>query len=51
MASLPATMMRWIGCQSRLRAARRLSPDIRLEHVATRSYMSGMVQSEYLIAT
>jgi dihydrofolate reductase len=28
-----------------------LSHDIRLEHVATRSYPSGMVQSEYLIAT
>jgi dihydrofolate reductase len=27
-----------------------LSHDIRLEHVATRSYPSGMVQSEYLIA-
>jgi dihydrofolate reductase len=28
-----------------------LSHDIRLKHVATRSYLSGMVQSEYLIAT
>ena len=27
-----------------------LSRDIRLEHVATRSYPSGMVQSEYVIA-
>jgi dihydrofolate reductase len=27
-----------------------LSHDIRLEHVATRSYPSGMVQSEYIIA-
>jgi dihydrofolate reductase len=27
-----------------------LSHDVRLEHVATRSYPSGMVQSEYLIA-
>lgn len=27
-----------------------LSRDIRLEHVATRTYPSGMVQSEYLIA-
>ena len=27
-----------------------LSHDIRLEHVATRSYPSGMVQSEYVIA-
>ena len=27
-----------------------LSNDIRLEHVATRSYPSGMVQSEYVIA-
>jgi dihydrofolate reductase len=26
-----------------------VSRDIRLEHVATRSYPSGMVQSEYLI--
>lgn len=28
-----------------------LSRDIRLEHVATRSYPSGMVQSEYLIVS
>ena len=28
-----------------------LSHDIRLQHVATRSYPSGMVQSEYVIAT
>jgi dihydrofolate reductase len=27
-----------------------LSHDVRLEHIATRSYPSGMVQSEYLIA-
>jgi dihydrofolate reductase len=27
-----------------------LSHDIRLEHVGTRSYPSGLVQSEYLIA-
>jgi dihydrofolate reductase len=27
-----------------------LSHDVRLEHVATRSYPSGMVQSEYLVA-
>jgi dihydrofolate reductase len=27
-----------------------LSQDIRLEHVATRSYPSGMVQSEYVIS-
>lgn len=27
-----------------------LSQDIRLEHVATRSYPSGMVQSKYVIA-
>ena len=30
--------------------AEALSHDIRLEHVATRSYPSGMVQSEYVIA-
>ncbi len=28
-----------------------LSHDIRLEHVATRTYPSGMVQSEYVVAT
>ncbi len=28
-----------------------LSHDIRLEHIATRSYPSGIVQSEYVIAT
>ena len=28
-----------------------LSRDVRLEHVSTRSYPSGMVQSEYLVAT
>ena len=27
-----------------------LSHDIRLQHVATRSYASGLVQSEYVIA-
>jgi dihydrofolate reductase len=27
-----------------------LSRDVRLEHVATRSYPSGLVQSEYVIA-
>jgi hypothetical protein len=26
-----------------------LSHDVRLEHVSTRSYPSGMVQSEYLV--
>jgi dihydrofolate reductase len=27
-----------------------LSHDVRLEHIGTRSYPSGMVQSEYLVA-